>query len=210
MKTKLVVLILAFSEIIIAQDECLFFRKKLMFGPKIGLNLSNVYDAKGELFNADSKVGLAVGGFISIPISKYLGVQPEVLVSQKGFQATGFLIGSSYSFTRTTTYMAVPLLLAFKPTEYFTLLVGPQYSYLMNQKDVFGTATTTIEQITQFSNDNIRKNTMSLLIGVDFKMARVVIGSSAGWDVQSNQRDRTSSTPRYKNMWYQATIGYRF
>ena len=43
-------------------------REKLFFGLKVGTNLSNVYDTQGENFVADSKFGLAAGGFVSIPI----------------------------------------------------------------------------------------------------------------------------------------------
>ena len=54
-------------------------RDKLHIGAKIGFNYSNVYDSKGEEFNADSKFGMAIGGFLAIPIGAYFGVQPEIL-----------------------------------------------------------------------------------------------------------------------------------
>lgn len=198
----------------IAQDEYTHdnetdFREKLSFGAKIGLNLSNVYDSKGQEFDADSKLGFAGGGFVSIPFGKFIGFQPELLLSQKGFQATGILFNSTYSFTRTTTYLDIPLLFALKPTEFITLLAGPQYSYLMKQKDVFGSSTTTLEQQTAFENDNIRKNTLCFTGGVDFTLKHMVVGLRAGWDIQNNNGNGTSTIPRYKNMWYQATIGYR-
>jgi hypothetical protein len=37
-----------------------------------------------------------------------------------------------------------------------------------------------------------------------------VLSARSGWDVQRNNGDGTSSIPRYKNVWFQATIGYRF
>jgi hypothetical protein len=37
-----------------------------------------------------------------------------------------------------------------------------------------------------------------------------VIGARAGWDLSNNNGNGTSSTPRYKNAWVQATVGYRF
>ncbi|MBI5539460.1 MAG: PorT family protein [Bacteroidia bacterium] len=193
-----------------AQENETDFREKVQFGGKIGLNYSNVYDARGEEFNADAKFGLAAGGFVSIPLGKYLGVQPEVLFSQKGFQATGVILGSTYKFTRTTSYIDIPIFFAFKPSEFITILGGPQYSYLIKQRDVFGNATTSIAQEQEFENDNIRKNTMCILIGADFTIKHIVIGARAGWDFQNNIGDGTSTTPRYKNVWYQATFGYRF
>ena len=185
-------------------------RDKLFFGLKVGSNYSNVYDSQGENFVADAKFGLAAGGFVSIPIGTYFGIQPEVLFSQKGYKSTGTFFGSSYSMTRTTDYLDIPILVAFKPIENVTLLFGPQYSYLLKQKDDFtgGTLTSSQEQI--YTNDNIRKNTFCLTGGADLNIDHLVIGLRAGWDVQNNNGDGTSSTPRYKNMWYQATVGFRF
>lgn len=194
-----------------AQDNTILdTRDELQFGAKIGLNYANVYDSKGDQFNADAKFGLAAGVFLSIPIGTYLGVQPEVLFSQKGFKATGTILGAKYDFERTTNYLDVPLYFALKPSEFITILVGPQYSYLLSTKDVFVNGVTTIEQEQEFENDNIRKNTLGASVGLDITVDHFVIGARANWDLQENNGDGTSNTPRYKNRWLQATVGYRF
>lgn len=185
-------------------------RERLLFGLKAGVNYSNVYDTQGEEFQADPKLGLAAGAFIAIPIGKYLGIQPEVLYSQKGFKATGRILGGNYEFTRTTSFIDVPLLVSFKPSEFLTLLAGPQYSYLIKQSDVFANSSTSILQEQEFENDNVRKNILCLTGGVDLTLKHIVFGARVGWDIQNNNGDGTSSTPRYKNVWYQATVGYRF
>ncbi|HSN59988.1 MAG TPA: hypothetical protein VLR49_03575, partial [Ferruginibacter sp.] len=41
------------------------FREQFQLGAKVGANLSNVYDAQGEEFKADSKFGFVFGGFLS-------------------------------------------------------------------------------------------------------------------------------------------------
>lgn len=186
------------------------YREKFSFGVKAGANLSNVYDSEGDDFVADSKFGFAVGGFASIPIIKWFGVQPEILFSQKGFKSTGTFLGSSYEMTRTTNFIDVPIYAVFKPTESISLLFGPQFSYLSKQTDDFqgGTISSTEEQA--FSNANLRKNIFGLTGGVDLNFSHLVLGLRAGWDVKNNNGDGTSDTPRYKNMWYQATLGYRF
>lgn len=209
-KIILIILSAAFVGNIIAQENETDFRKKLTFGLKGGFNYSNVYDSEGEDFNADPKFGLATGAFLAIPIGRYLGIQPEVLFSQKGFRGTGRILGNTYSFTRTTNYIDVPLFLTLKPSEFISILAGPQYSYLTNQKDVFKNASTSIEQEQEFENDNIRKNTLCLVAGADINLKHIVLSARAGWDVQNNNGDGSSTTPRYKNVWYQATIGYRF
>ena len=193
-----------------AQENRTDFRDKLQFGLKIGANYSNVYDTKGEEFNADPKFGLAAGVFVAVPVGKYLGIQPEILLSQKGFKATGLILGNTYDLTRTTSYIDIPLLFQLKPSEFLTLVIGPQYSYLVKQVDVFANATSSIEQEQEFENDNIRKNTLCFLGGIDIKINHLVLGARIGWDILNNNGDGTSTTPRYKNFWYQGTLGYRF
>lgn len=183
------------------------YRKNFQFGLKAGANYSNIYDSQGDKFDAESKIGFAGGVFITIPIGKFLGIQPEVLFSQKGYKQTGAFLGSNYELTRTTNYIDIPLLLSIKPVNFLTIQVGPQYSYLMKQKDVFANSLTTIEQQNEFKNNNIRKNTLCFIGGVDVNIKRVIIGTRAGWDVQNNQGDGTSTNPRYKNAWVQASIG---
>ena len=196
------------SNQVIAQDAD--YRERVTAGLKIGANLSNVYDTEGEDFQADAKLGFAGGGFIAIPIGKYFGVQPEILISQKGFKGTGRILGSTYDFSRTTTFIDIPLLFAIKPSPFFTIVLGPQYSYLIHKKDVFTSAASTIAQETEFNNDNIRKNILCGVGGVDINVNHVVVGLRAGADFQANNGSGTATTPRYKNVWYQATVGFRF
>lgn len=185
-------------------------RENLSFGLKLGTNYSNVYDSENEDFVADAKFGLATGIFVAIPLGKFIGIQPELMYSQKGFKSTGTYLGSTYSMTRTTNFIDVPLLLAVKPIEQVTLLFGPQFSYLMKQKDDFTGGTISSTQQQDFDNNNIRKNIMGLTGGADLNFGNLVVGLRAAWDIKNNEGDGTSTTPRYKNMLYQATLGYRF
>ena len=193
----------------IGQDNTTDYRKKFQFGLKVGTNYSNIYDSQGDKFDAESKFGLAGGVFMAIPIGKFFGIQPEVLFSQKGYKQTGSFLGSTYELNRTTNYIDIPLLVSIKPVKNMTIQVGPQYSYLLRQKDVFANELTSIEQQNEFKNDNIRKNTLCFVGGVDINLKRMVIGTRAGWDVLNNSGDGTSTNPRYKNAWVQATVGFR-
>lgn len=157
------------THVVSAQENITDVRAKLMFGLKAGVNYSNVYDTQGEAFRANPKLGFAGGAFLAIPLGTYFGIQPEVLYSQKGFQATGNILGSSYNLTRTSSYVDFPLLFAFKPSEFITILAGPQYSYLVKQKDEFKNESTSIAQETEFGNENVRKNTLCFTGGLDRK-----------------------------------------
>lgn len=193
-----------------AQETSPDLREKALFGLKAGINYSNIYDSKSESFHTDPKLGLAAGIFVAVPAGKYLSFQPEMLFSQKGFSATGSALGSTYEFTRTTSYLDIPLLISLKPTRSFSLNIGPQYSFLLNQKDVFTNSATSFEQEQDFKNDNIRKNVLCFIGGLDVNLRHVVLGGRVGWDLQNNNGNGTSSAPRYKNVWYQLTFGYRF
>lgn len=193
-----------------AQENATDFRNRLLFGLKVGANYSNVYDSHGEAFVAQPKLGLAVGAFLAIPIGRFFGIQPEFLFSQKGFRGNGRVLGDPYSLKRTSNYLDLPLFFAFKPSEFISLLAGPQLSYLLKQTDSFTNGTTSIAQEIEFGRTDIRKNTVCAVAGIDLTMKHLVIGVRAGWDLQDNQASGISTTPRYKNAWYQATIGYRF
>lgn len=205
---KIVFLCLAIgftANILSAQNDDL--RSKPQFGLKGGVNYSNVYDSKNQEFKADYKVGFVAGAFLTIPIGKIIGFQPEILFSQKGYKASGTFLTVSYKSTHTANYIDVPLLLAIRPNENVTILAGPQYSFLVKQTDVFTGGGLTIDQQKTFQND---RNVLCILGGVDFNLNFIVLSGRAGWDLQNNNGDGTTTNPRYKNMWYQATIGFKF
>jgi len=186
-------------------------RSRINIGAKVGLNLSSVYDVQSEDFESDFKMGLAAGIFVAIPIGKYLGIQPEILFSQKGYKSTGSYLGLvDYEFKRTSNFIDIPLLISFKPINTITLVVGPQFSYLFKQTDKITSGDLTGIEEEDFENDNYRRNTLCILGGFDINIDKIVIGARAGWDIQKNNGDGTSTDPRYKNVWYQATIGFRF
>lgn len=210
---KKVILMLAFVTVsftnVNAQTET-DHRENLSFGLKLGTNYSNVYDSDNDDLVADGKFGFAAGAFVSIPFNKFVGIQPEVMFSQKGFKSSGSLLGSNYEVTRTSNFIDVPVLLAVKPIEEVTVLFGPQFSYLVSQKDKFKGGGVNASQQDDFENDDLTKNILSLTGGADINLDNFVLGLRAGWDLKRNDGDGDSTTPRYKNVWYQATVGYRF
>lgn len=184
-------------------------RENLEFGAKVGINISNVWDSRDEQFRADPKLGFAGGIFVGIPIGKFVGIQPEIMLSQKGFKGSGQLLGSPYSFTRTTFFLDIPLQLQLKPAKFLTFLVGPQFSYLINKKDKYSFGSNSTEQQEDFENENIRKNILGLVAGFDVMYEKFIFSGRAALDLQTNRGDGTSTTPRYKNQWFQFTIGFK-
>lgn len=193
---------LAFSQ----QED---MRDQFNFGLKAGANLSNVWDSKAEDFSADPKFGFAGGAFVTIPLGKLLAIQPEVMFSQKGYRSTGTLFTVPYEMTRTSNYLDVPLLLAIRPVPAISILVGPQFSFLLWQRNRFIAGDFTHEEEESFDT-NIRKNRLGLHVGLDLNFNHFVISPRAAVDFQDNKKDGTSSDPRYKLFYFQLTLGYRF
>lgn len=193
-----------------AQEDHLDNREVLRLGVKFGVCRSNVYDSEGDEFNSEAKFGFTGGAFLKIPIGRLAGIQPEVLLTQKGFKGRGNLIGSPYDFKRTSVFLDIPIMLAVKPSEFISLMAGPQYSYLLNQKDEFTSTTTSYAQEQEFKNDNIRKNILGIVAGMDINLNQIIISGRYSWDIQNNKGDGTSSTPRYKNQCLQLTVGMVF
>jgi hypothetical protein len=200
---------MSYGTAVLAQNPDTDPRENLQFGIKAGINHSNVWDEQGQDFKADPKFGFAGGVFLGVPIGKFLGFQPELLLSQKGFKASGTLLGSPYSFSKTTSYIDIPLQLQVKPVDFLTIVLGPQYSYLINEKNVYVWGVNSTAQEQEFQNDNIRKNVLGFVAGADAIMKHVVISGRVGWDFQTNNGDGTSTTPRYKNKWIQLTLGFK-
>jgi Outer membrane protein beta-barrel domain len=92
-------------------------RDILQFGIKGGVNNSNLYDVQGQDFVANPIFGPVAGCFLSIPFSKYLGIQPEVLYSVKGYAGSGTL-GSGQTVNAAVT--TVPPIVKGNPTEAVT------------------------------------------------------------------------------------------
>ena len=204
--TILTVLLLSLVTMTHAQSSATDSRSKIQIGAKAGLSFANVYDTDGEEFNADGKLGFTGGVFVAIPIGQFFGIQPEVLITQKGYKREG----NSYSYKRTTTFLEIPLLVAIKPVEMLTLLAGPQFSYLIKSNNKFSSSNFSFEQEEDFDQDNIRKNILGVVGGVDVNLMPIVISARAGWDLQNNKGDGTSTNPRYKNVSGQLTIGFKF
>lgn len=210
-KTILIIAIISFIiTAAVSQDVKDDKRDNIQVGFKIGGNLSNVYDVQGENFKANPRLGMVGGAFIRIPFGKLLGVQPEILFSQKGYNGSGSILGFDYKYSRRTHFVDVPLLVSFKPVQILTIVAGPQYSFLISQTDDFSSSILNSQIEEEFENENLRKNILGIAGGIDINMNHFVLGARTCMDITKNNGDGSSEVPRYKNMWYQLTIGFVF
>lgn len=209
-KISIVIATTLFATVAFAQTS---EEDQLRFGFKAGANISNVYDTEGDEFDANAKLGIAAGAFLSIPIGAYIGIQPEMMFSQKGYQTSGSMLGIDYKYRHTSNFIDVPIMFALRPAPFITLLAGPQYSYLLSERTEFTNTFFSDDKLVEssdFDNQDVRKNILGAVIGVDANITDMVISARAGMDITHNNGNGSQTEPRYKNVYYQATIGYRF
>lgn len=101
--------------------------QSIKFGIKAGVNYSNF---TGSEINTDALTSFHAGLFTEIKIFKYFGLQPELLYSTQG--AT--LNGLGVQIKNELGYISVPVLAKFYLNDDFSLEVGPQASFLLNEK----------------------------------------------------------------------------
>jgi|GEM_PF-6388012 len=176
------------------------------FGFKVGANYSGIFDKESAAFGSQGKFGLASGAYFSMPIGKTLGFQPELIFSQKGFQANNESGGNRYNVTRTTSYFDIPLYLTFQPVKNFTLLAGPLYAILVHEKNMYSNGETNLEQQASLDIISSRRNTMCLSAGFDITMKKYAIGARVGYDAFNKKSDNNASELSYKNAWLQLTL----
>jgi hypothetical protein len=182
-------------------------REELKVGIKAGANFSNVYSESGDGFIADGKLGFAGGLFVSIPLGKFIGIQPELLYSQKGFKSEGSFLGVNYEGSTTFNYLDLPLHLQLKPTANISILAGPQLSYLLSSKYELNGLSSTQQQ--DFEDENNRA-TLGVSAGIDFTVDSFLISARGSWDLSKVNEDNSTSDLNYKNQVLQVTVGYRF
>ncbi len=187
------------------------FRERFHFGLKAGANLSNVYDTQGEEFVDDFKLGFAGGMYVSIPLGKFLAIQPEVMFSQKGFKSKGTFLGEEFSFKRTTSYVEFPVLLAIRPAKWLSLVVGPQFSFQVINKDKSSFGSLSTEDQEMFKKGDYKRFLIGGHFGLDINIGHFVISPRAGFDFMNNKvKGETKEDLNYKNYFLQLTLGYRF
>ncbi len=102
-------------------------------GVKAGANLGKI---EGKSFKEEFNLGYQLGAFAEIPISKTLGIQPELTFSQTNTTVTDEpLSGLKPGEKIHLNYMNIPILLNINASKLLTLQVGPQFSILTNNHE---------------------------------------------------------------------------
>lgn len=100
--------------------------QEVIFGVKGGLNISNLYGGEGARNNL---MGLHAGLVSDIQLSEKFSLQPELLYTQQGAEATEFVKAKIK-----LDYIAMPIMAKYYIAKGFSVEAGPQVAFLVNDK----------------------------------------------------------------------------
>lgn len=194
------------------------FAQSIGFGAKAGVNVSNMTNEVGDtetLQDAKAKVGYYAGLFVNVPVGANFSVQPEVMYNNVGQKFDYELLGNKASIKNNLDYISVPIMAQYNIFQGLYLEAGPQFSFLVNQKN----------KISDIDNDTVKDAIENALNTGDYKDVYKTfdlgLGIGAGYKVYKNigvnvryvvglTNDGKADNTTIKNNTFQAgvTIGF--
>jgi hypothetical protein len=147
-------------------------------GIKAGANFANPTSSN---ISIESATNFHVGGYVNLNFSKHWGITPELLYSA---------YGSTWDNAKVKLdYVAIPVMLRYKPISLLSLEAGPQFSFLTKANN---------ESISEFK-DQLKNNDFGLAFGAGLHLplglnvgARYILGFTNIYDVDENSiKNRT-------------------
>lgn len=99
---------------------------QVRLGLKGGVNLATVRYINAD--NSKARVGWNAGGLAEIAIQNDLLIRPELLYSSKGFAFSA--TGTSNKGSLKLNYIAVPILVGYRPNSKSEIFLGPEFGFL--------------------------------------------------------------------------------
>ena len=192
--------LVAISTTAVAQQE-------VKFGPKAGVNISNL----SGMDDSEMRIGFHVGAVAEIKFNDKLSIQPEVLYSTQGAKAsTATPLGTIESEIK-NDYINVPIMAKYYIVEGFSAELGPYVGFLMKSESEIG-------NFSGDSKDAYKSVDFGLGVGLAYDMpmgffvgARYNLGlSKANEDISAGNGNVTFQTDDLKNGVIQVGVGYKF
>lgn len=195
----------------------------IRYGAKLGINISKLSKISG-MDSDQAKVGLNAGIFATIPVSEKFSVQPELMYSNLGAKysesiqpGTGGITNIYTSYTKSLSYITVPVMFQYNFTPGFYVEAGPEIGLLAGGKDKMKVETTTASGTSKVDrSEKIERedyNTFNFGIGLGagyyfYKNLGVTARYVAG--VTDLVKDRPSGSNAVRNNVFQIGLAYKF
>jgi CTP synthase (UTP-ammonia lyase) len=170
-----------------------------------GVNFSNTVDAYNSNFSTSTTAGVHVGLTLDIPLARQVSFAPEILYSQKGYQAQT-IYGD---FKQRTNYIDIPLLAKIKLVPGFNFVVGPQLSFLTSTRNIYDNGFDRVYE--ESYNNRGDKSIISGVLGVGIDLNRnVELRGRYAIDLGENRAEYGSNLPDYRNQVFQLGLALTF
>ena len=180
-----------------------FYRPRV--GIEGGLSIANTVSTYNSNYGTSGILGFHAGITAEIPIIYPLSFEPEVLFSQKGYQANTV----DGTLTQRNNYIDIPLLAKFRLVRGFNFLVGPQINIPITGTTTFDNGFNVASETSY--NDNSNKSYVAGVVGFSIDLNQNVdIHARYVIDLSSNSYDNNSPIPDYRNQVWQFGLGIKF
>lgn len=140
------------------------------FGIKLGGNLSMMgkYDVAGISYTSSYVPSWQAGFFLDLPLSEKLSFIPEVLYSQKGGKIEATVGATPNEIKLKAGYIDVPVLLSFNASPKFSIMAGPQASFLVSQRTK--TYSNGVETASNTDKNDFRSSIAGAIVSLNYKI----------------------------------------
>lgn len=171
------------------------------WGPKVGLNVSNVSHSGG-----DSKVSVNAGVFAGFLVNDWLGFQAELLYSRQGWRDKIDVNGADdVKANFRVNYLNIPMLARFYVWDGLSVDLGPQLGIALNARQRYKHDGETVKS----KMHDLNSLEVSFDMGLSYEFDRGLV-VSARYDLGlSNVFDKDTFGKSNKNHVFQLAIAYK-
>ena len=181
------------------------FAQDVKFGVKAGADLSNWGGDDVNGLDLNVNYGYHFGGFAEIPLVKAVDLESGIYLSRKGFRAEEELLGMELDVINTSTYLDLPVLAKYRITKNYSILAGPQLSYLLDNKVTVKAAG---EKESDKSVQGFNRFDLGLVAGMGYQFNSGLL-FSANYDFGLTSLDEETNMKAFNRV-VKASVGYRF
>lgn len=182
------------------------FIPKFGFGPKAGINFSNVWGEDAE--GAEIKFGFFGGGWVDYSFNPMLAVQGELLYTMKGAKDEP---NDSTTYTMSLDYLEIPILLKYNlpipnPMMSFSLYGGAGIGILLRAE---GKMEIGGDSDTQDMKDDMNSMDVGGIIGGTFEFNKIIVDARYTMGMMNVPKEVNGVQPEWKNYAISLGVGYR-
>ncbi|MDR8394542.1 PorT family protein [Aliifodinibius sp. S!AR15-10] len=181
------------------------YAQGIKFGVKAGADFSNWGGDDVENLNLDMNYGYHFGGFAEIPLTRVINLESGLYLSRKGFRTKEEILGVKMDLNNTSSYLDLPVLAKYAVTRNYSLMFGPQFSYLLDNKLTLKAAG---EKESDNSVQGFNRFDLGLVAGMGYQFENGLL-LSTNYDFGLTTLDDETNMKVFNRV-LKASVGYRF